>query len=264
MNERLFSLQISKQIHSVGDTIKVFPYQQHLASLTDQHELSAEVLINGITLYTNLPLNQISYSLVDHEENLVGKEYELNIRIKRAEEIVMESETMKVECGTRLATETHDAMAVAAGWDWIGKLARILAIIHENYVGREHPEERTKLFGWSVGPSYYELYWVENEERFPTMELNVCPTNDLDDIKSYEIKTESTLGAARGLAKVVEENEWMLSPAFRVMMIEQPIGRDLMHHYQFLLAYAIGDAPALSLPNGLRLVNRAATTPSRR
>ncbi|BAW98213.1 hypothetical protein [Vibrio phage pTD1] len=264
MTKRLFSLQISKQIHTEGDTIAVFPYQQHLTGLTNQHELTAEVLINGIPLYDNLPLNKISYSLVDHEENLVGREYELNIRIKRGEEIVMVSETMMVECGSRLATETHDAMALAAGWDWLGKLARILSIIHETYARREQAEERTKLFGWSVGPSYYELYWVENEERFPTMELNVCPTNDLDDIKAYEINTESAMSAARGLANAVEYNEWMLSPAFRVMMIEQPIGRDLMHHYQFLVAYAIGDAPALSLPNGLRVMNRAVTAKVRK
>lgn len=257
MTKRLFSLQISKQIHHVGESIAVFPYYQHLGKLENQHELTAEVLINGVTLYSGLPLNKISYSLVDHVENLTGREYELNIRIKRGDEIVMVSETMRVECGTRLATETHDAMAVAAGWDWLGKLARIFTIIHETYARREQPDERTKLFGWTAGPSYFELYWVQPEERFPVMELHVCPAYDMDDIKVYEIKTEGNITAARGLAKAVEENQWMLSPAFRVMMIEQPIGRDLMHHYQFLTAYAIADAPALALPNGLRTMNRA-------
>ncbi|UVD32173.1 hypothetical protein [Vibrio phage phiKT1028] len=265
MTKRLFSFTTSKELHHRGETISVHPNHRTLGELENSYELHAEVLINGEPIGGGMGLHDINYCLMDYEEDLLGKTYQLNVRIKRGDEIVRVSDTMEMECGTLLSVETQDTMALASGYDWISRLSRALALIHESYSKRED-EDRIKLFGWEVGPYYFEFYWGGEQMGVKGIELDVSPTHNMDNITSFFIDSSSILSVSRSFNEIFyhEVKAWMVHPAFRIMMVEQPIGNDLIHHYQFLVAIIAADSPALSLPMGLRTLSRVASEESRK
>lgn len=251
-----FNLELSKQIHHRDETITLHPSYRDLGELEDRHELSGILFLNDEMIGTGYNIDNVSFSIPESKQKeLLGKDYKVTFDIYRNNELIMESYPSWLRCETRLGAEFSAMNLRTRGVDFFGTLIHALALMTPRYTNENtiHPDDNYRLFSWEIGPWYLELNW--NVER-AGFDFLYSPSNDTDNINCIEVNSTDYASIGVSLFPLLDSplEEWILHPNFRKAIIEEPIGKDMMHHYVFLMALASANNPINNLPGNLRML----------
>lgn len=252
-----FNLSTLTRLHRTDAEVTLHPSWRDLGDLKLPHELTAALFINDEFALGGMHINAISYNWEALCRSMgLPKEYKVQVSILRGDEVVAQSFPMEMRACSKFTAQSQELTVKATGLEFLNTFLTALVIMRPRYLKSEHAEVRTLMLATEVGPWMFELYWNMDIEDY---EFSWAPSNDIENIRLIPMQTENVKDALKYFLPALDSKaeEWLYSGDFRQAIIEEPLTKDLKHHYTLLMALCSANNPLTTTNLGLRAFGRA-------